>query len=125
MLLGEITKLFIPVGSHAQFHLRDCNKGELFDLSARLGVQLIKPEDNTYADVYTMKLQKDGAEIFLHSEKRPMNDALKTEAFGKELQQLTGPEIANKELREALEVAIDNIQTLGLWLCETSKQVVK
>lgn len=69
-LLQEINKLSIPKGGVAIFHIKECNKAELMDLSAKLNIKLIKPEDNLFADHYTLKVDPNpNVQILLHSQK--------------------------------------------------------
>lgn len=108
--------------SIATFHLRDCDKAELMDLSAMLNIPLIRPEDNTVIHAYTLKVQhSNNITILMHSPEQPMGKILISEhtkmiRFAEQLSAITGPEVADKDLREHLEVVLNNIHESTLWL---------
>lgn len=70
MLMDELTKLIVPHSGTAVFHLKGLNKAELMDLASKLGQKLIKPEDNLFADTYTLQISySEQVQILMHSDK--------------------------------------------------------
>lgn len=122
LLVSDIASLYTPLGSKAVFHLTGCNKYELMDLANKVNAPLTKPEDNLYADCYTLKIDyKENQQILLHSAeqviKKPvLSDLDKMKKFTEELSLITGPEISDQDLREHLEVVLNSLHESTKWL---------
>ena len=61
------TEGLLPSIVTAVFHIKDCPKKELKELAEKLNICLVTPEDNLYADCYTMALDINSARILVHS----------------------------------------------------------
>lgn len=64
----QIKNLTIIPGARGVFHLHDCDKQEVKDLGAKLNVNVIKPEDNLFANTYTLKVDiLPNVQLLVHS----------------------------------------------------------
>ncbi len=131
MLLTELSKLFIPLNQVATFHIKDCHKGELMDIGAKLNLPLIQPEDNLFADSYSIKIiHSDKATIYMHSngldrepKALPPSDKLKMAAFIEELSKFCSPDVASAKMRECVDVVMANLRDNAGWLKEELSKI--
>lgn len=125
-ILGKVSKLFVPSGTTATFHIECCDKIEMMDLANKLNTKIVVPENNIYADRCSIRVQAPNPYssdiiILVHSgiqsrADHKRSDINKMIAFAEDLSLITGPEIEDKNLREHLEVVLHTIHTSTEWL---------
>lgn len=64
----EKTRGSLPSYVTAVYHIKDCKKQEVKDLAAKLNQTLVTPENNIYADCYTVAIDvQQNERVLVHS----------------------------------------------------------